>query len=67
MLNEKDTKFIKNLATEVAALTAKLEEAKERRDEGVRVALDSGGGATELSRLTGLTRGRIYQIKEHRR
>lgn len=67
MLNDKNTQFIKDLAGRVTELEAQLSAAKDVRDEGVRLALERGGGATELSRLTGLSRARIYQIKERRR
>lgn len=37
--------------------------ATKRRDEAIREALAEGVSGTELSKATGLTRQRIYQIK----
>lgn len=43
------------------------EEAQERQAEAIRAALRVGVAVTELARVTGLTPGRIYQIRDARR
>lgn len=44
-----------------------IETVKEERDQRIRDLLESGASPTELAQATGLTRVRIYQIKDGRR
>jgi hypothetical protein len=46
---------------------ATLERVKAVRDAYVRDMLAQGAGPTDLARITGLSRERIYQIKSGRR
>jgi hypothetical protein len=67
MLSDKDTRYLTQLTRAVTDAETQLQTAKDVRDEAIRLALESGGGPTELAKITGLTRERIYQIKERRR
>lgn len=57
---------LERAVAEMAAAQSALEEAAKRRDDAIREALHTQG-ATEIARVTGLTRARIYQIAERRR
>ena len=48
----------------IRKVVADAKEAAEDRDAVIRDAFVNGAGATELTRLTGLSRARIYQIKK---
>lgn len=50
----------------VNAATTELDAALEARDDAIREALKTLG-PTAIANATGLTRDRIYQIKERRR
>lgn len=43
------------------------DEALAARDAGIRAALAEGVPAAEIARLTGLSRMRIYQVRDGRR
>jgi DNA-binding phage protein len=42
-------------------------DAEGKRDAAILAALKAGVGPTEIARAAGLTRGRIYQIRDGRR
>ena len=65
-LNETDTNTLRYLAQVVKEETAELERMKKDRDDAIRFALQMGAYPTEITKATGLTRARIYQIKEHK-
>jgi len=48
-------------------ILAEVEAVRVEMAEMVRKLLDAGESPTELATLTGLTRARIYQIRDHRR
>ena len=53
-------------AARAAALHTAYSEALQDRDEAIRAALAAGVGPTEIARVTGLPRSRIYQIRNAR-
>lgn len=64
MLSTGDAAYLKQLADNASA----LRDAVTLRDEAIRMALtENGAGVGELVRITGLTRARIYQIRDNRR
>ncbi|MCU1418746.1 MAG: hypothetical protein JWP32_2920 [Schumannella sp.] len=67
MISDYDAETLDLHRANVAEKTEALEQAKAGRDDHVRALLAKGVGPTELGRLTGLSRERIYQIKENRR
>lgn len=44
-----------------------LAEAERRRDEAIRTALEQGVPVTQIASATGLTRMRVYQVRDGRR
>lgn len=67
MINEYDAETLELHKANVAEKEQALEKAKAGRDDHVRALLAKGAGPTELGRLSGLSRERIYQIKDRRR
>jgi DNA invertase Pin-like site-specific DNA recombinase len=67
VINEYDTETLDLHRLNVTQKEAALEAAKRDRDEFVRSLLAKGAKPTELGRAAGLSRERVYQIKEHRR
>ena len=62
------------ILADIAAATTRsrraTQEANERRDTlqyVIRSALASGVSVADIVKVTGLTRARIYQIRDHRR
>jgi hypothetical protein len=55
------------LHREVRAAEVALAEATERRDDAVRALLAQGFSAPALASSLGLTRSRVYQIRDGRR
>lgn len=51
----------------VAAVRGDLVEAEQARRDAVLAALAIGMGATQIARLSGLTRSAIYQIRDRGR
>ena len=63
MLSEDDAAYIKQLADNAQA----LRDAMKLRDTAIRLALTENGATVgQLVKLSGLTRARIYQIKDSR-
>lgn len=58
---------IQETAAQVEAATKNLTEAQKARDNAVREALDSGVSINELIAPTGLSKARLYQIRDRRR
>ncbi|WP_102157719.1 hypothetical protein [Zhihengliuella halotolerans] len=58
---------VAELAARVAAQQASLDEAKAELDDAIRAALAAGVPVTELAEKSGLSRPRIYQIRDRRR
>lgn len=67
MISDYDAETMTMHATNVAEKTDALERAKTGRDDFVRKLLEKGARPTEIGRLAGLSRERIYQIKDGRR
>jgi len=67
MLQDQDRAYLERLASTIAAAQTELDLASANRDDAIRFALESGAGPTELAHIFGLTRARIYQIKDGRR
>lgn len=67
MINDYDTETLELHKANVTEKEQALEIAKNGRDDFVRALLAKGVGATELGRASGLSRERIYQIKDRRR
>lgn len=66
-ISEYDAETLDLHRQNVAAKEAALEQAKADRDEFVRGLLTKGAKPTETARIAGLSRERVYQIKERRR
>jgi hypothetical protein len=58
---------VERTAAEVAAVTAALASAQLHRDDAVRQALTEGHTVAELMAPAGLSRERLYQIRDRRR
>ena len=67
MLSDENAKIVTEYAKKVTDLTEKLSKATADRDGVIRDALLVEAKPTELSRLTGISRMRIYQIRDRRR
>ena len=68
MLNDEDTTTVTNSAIDAARLKTEAIEAADARDGIIRQALAMDGvGVAEIVKATGLTRARIYQIRDRRR
>ena len=67
MLSDENAKIVTEYAKKVTDLTKKLSKATAERDGVIRDALLGAAKPTELSRLTGISRMRIYQIRDRRR
>ena len=62
--------ILADVATAVTRSTAAAQEADKQRDSLhhlIRCAITSGTSVADLVHVTGLTRARIYQIRDHRR
>lgn len=66
VLSEVDRRYLEALAGRIAAAEEALAGLVVDRDEAIRIALDGDGKPTELARLFGLSRERIYQINRGR-
>jgi D-aminopeptidase len=62
-----DLSAVKAATKKKAAACEKYEAADEALREAIREALNAGASAMELTEVTGLSRARIYQIKDNRR
>jgi helix-turn-helix protein len=67
VINEYDAETLDLHRQNVAEKEQALAEAKSARDEFVRSLLAKGAKPTELGRTAGLSRERVYQIKQRRR
>ena len=67
MLSDENARIVTEYAKKVTDLTEKLSKATADRDGVIRDALLVEAKPTELSRLTGISRMRIYQIRDRRR
>lgn len=54
---------LRSLAEISRRATARAEQAQEARDEGIRRALGAGWTHARIAELTGLSRGRIGQVR----
>lgn len=66
-LSEYDSETLDLHRRNVEEKEAALETAKADRDEFVRSVLGKGAMPTEVGRAAGLSRERVYQIKQRRR
>jgi hypothetical protein len=65
MLSEKDATFVKETAERWAMAVGVEAEARAKLHLVIQIAIaDMGAGATELTKLTGMSRSRIYQIRD---
>lgn len=67
MIDSYDTETLDLHRQNVEQKEAALEAAKTERDEFVRALLAKGAMPTEIGRVAGLSRERVYQIKQRRR
>lgn len=67
MIDEYDAETLAMHLENVQAKTEALDAAKTGRDDHIRAMLGKGAKPTELSKVAGMSRERIYQIKQHRR
>jgi len=67
MLTDRDRDYLTELAATRSAHADQLAATDELRDNAIRDALDHGSKPTELGRIFGLSRERIYQIRDRRR
>lgn len=58
---------VRSAAAKVEQLTGGLDEAKHERDAKIRAALERGKSVSDLTEATGLSRERVYQIRDGRR
>lgn len=54
----------KRTLAELARVTKLMDDTKVQRDRLITKARREGSGATEVAKIAGLSRGRIYQIEE---
>ena len=66
-MNEYDYEYIRQLVRERDLARAHAEEADERLRAALRDAIRRGVSVIALAKVTGLTRARIYQIRDDRR
>lgn len=67
MIDPTDAKTLTRQLAKIAKIQEGLDEAIAERDDLVRAMLTKGAGPTELGDLLGVTRARIYQIRDRRR
>lgn len=67
MLSDTDRTYLEGLATRIAEAEEAVAKLIADRDEAIRLALEGDGKPTELGRIFGLSRERVYQIKDRRR
>ena len=67
MIDEADAETLSDHVALIEQRTAELAEAVKDRDDQIRAMLAKGAKPTELGRLAGMSRERIYQIKDGRR
>lgn len=67
MINHYDTETLELHRQNIEQKEAALESAKSDRDDFVRALLGRGAMPTEIARVAGLSRERVYQIKQRRR
>ncbi|WP_157509577.1 hypothetical protein [Leifsonia sp. Root4] len=67
MIDEDDAETLAIHVALIEQRTAEVAEAVKGRDEQIRGMLAKGAKPTELGRLAGMSRERIYQIKDGRR
>ena len=67
MINEHDAETLRRYLAQIQELQDALATAVEGRDNQIRGMLRKGAKPTELGNLAGMTRGRIYQIRDERR
>ena len=67
MINKYDAETLLLHVANIEAKKEALTEAVEGRDEQIRGMLRKGAMPTELGNLIGMTRARIYQIRDGRR
>lgn len=67
MLTDHDRETLTMHAAKIVALKTDIEAAARARDVDIRGALKAGASTVEIGGLTGLTRARIYQIRDGRR
>jgi len=58
---------VRAASSRVAALGVELEAATEARDDAIRDALATGATVAGIVEATGLSRARVYQIRDRRR
>lgn len=63
MLSKTDLYYL----TERRDILNQMEEVKTERDERIRQLLAKNSSVGEIQKATGLTRARIYQIRDNRR
>lgn len=67
MITDENAAVLKDWAGATKKLEAQTRETAQGRDNAIRQALKLGAGVAEIVKLTGLTRARVYQIRDGRR
>lgn len=67
MITEENAATLKDWADATKADETTARKTAHGRDDAIRKALKIGAGVAEIVKLTGLTRARIYQIRDNRR
>lgn len=58
---------VRSATAKVESLTSELDNAKQYRDAKIRTAIQRGKSVADLTQATGLSRERVYQIRDGRR
>lgn len=66
MITEENASILKDWADAARDLERRHHEAVKGRDAAIRGALKLGAGVAEIVRLAGVTRARVYQIRDGR-
>lgn len=66
MLSDENKTVLKDWADAVRKTERALRKDVEGRDGAIRAALELGAGVGEIVKITGLTRARVYQIRDRR-
>lgn len=64
VITDENAAILKDWADATRKLDAELRSTITGRDTAIREALRLGAGVGEIVKLTGVTRARVYQIKE---
>ena len=66
-MNEEHSLPLARITAELGELTAKADLLKVELDDTIRAAVADGESVIEIAKITGLSRPRIYQIRDNTR